>query len=105
MSEYNNMRAKEKQTENELRDVEKEAKKAKRVEIDDIDFDQAGKEIIESTQANTSKIVNNMQNSVSEIDDMNSKLKDQMKSLNQQKKNLMSSIEKLNKLSGSKKDQ
>lgn len=98
MAEYNQIKAKERQNSQEISDVENQAKKVKKVEIDDIDFDQASKEIIQSQQQNTTKLVGEMQDSVTQIDDINSRLKDQMKSLSAQKKNLMNSIDKLNKI-------
>ena len=113
--EYADLKSKEKEVKKETKEVQ-EAEKAlaenekspqnneskasengKKNESDTIDFDQAAVDMMRAVnEENNRELVDKMQGNLEKLDNLNTKLKDQIKDLNTQKKNLLAAIEELN---------
>ena len=75
----------------------KASENGKKNESDTIDFDQAAVDMMRAVnEENNRELVDKMQGNLEKLDNLNTKLKDQIKDLNTQKKNLLAAIEELN---------
>ncbi len=67
--------------------------------LENIDFDKIANDIANANnQEEQQKLAGKMQTNIDKLEDLNKKLKGQMKTLNEQKKSLQSSLDKLNQL-------